>query len=231
MRRSLTLSTCAVALAAVVSLYTAAPAQRPQSQEEVSFAPKPIKLAAYTPPHKPRTRLAELKAKHKTAANWSELVVNDEHLRGEWISMAPGTKVSPRFHPDTRAWWVVMGGQIRFDIEGQEPFVATKGSMVMQTIYSMEAVGNEPALRFEVNIAKAKTLFPKSSPLPELPGYEFIPVVLGRKPYPYGAENKPHINLYELAKNPKYRFSDLVIGQPDSRLVFVAFSPVEQHPI
>jgi quercetin dioxygenase-like cupin family protein len=34
-----------------------------------------------------------------------------------------------------------MDGQIRFEIENQEPFVATKGSMVqvpMQTIYSME---------------------------------------------------------------------------------------------
>jgi hypothetical protein len=44
--------------------------------------------------------------------------------------MAAGTKVSPRFHPDTRAWWIVMDGQIRFEIEGQDSFVATKGSMV-----------------------------------------------------------------------------------------------------
>ena len=52
-----------------------------------------------------------------------------------------------RFHPDTREWWVIMDGQIRFDIEGQDSFIATKGSMVqvpMQTIYSMEAIGDKP---------------------------------------------------------------------------------------
>jgi oxalate decarboxylase/phosphoglucose isomerase-like protein (cupin superfamily) len=29
--------------------------------------------------------------------------------------------------------------------------------------------------------------------------------VLGRKPQPYGYDNKPHINLYELQKDPNYR--------------------------
>jgi len=204
---------CAL-VAAAVWLWLAQPSEtlgqgRPRSEEAVSYAPKPIKAAVYTPPHKPRTRLAELKAKYKNAAAWREVVVDDPHFRAEWISMAPGAKVSPRFHPDTRAWWIVQDGEIRFDIEGQEQFVAKKGSMVqvpMQTIYSMEVVGNQPAVRLEVNIAGAKTLYPKGSPLPDAPpGTEFIPVVLGRKPYPYGYNNKPHINLYELATDPKYR--------------------------
>ena len=54
---------------------------------------------------------------------------------------------------------MIMDGEIRFDIEGQDSFMANKGSMVqvpMQTIYSMEAVGDKPALRFEMNIAKAR---------------------------------------------------------------------------
>lgn len=183
--------------------------QQRLADEAVSYAAKPAALTPYTPPHKPRTRLAELKARHKNGPNWREVVVDDDHFRAEWISMAPGTKVTPRFHPDTREWWIVHEGEIRFDIEGQEPFVARKGSMVqvpMQTIYSMEAVGNQPAVRLEVNIARAKTLYPKGSPLPELPpGLQFIPVVLGRKPFPYDHGNKPHINLHELAAEPKYR--------------------------
>lgn len=188
-------------------------AQPRRAEEEISFAAKPVKLSPYTPPHKPRTRLADLKAKHKNAANWSEVAVDDDHFHAEWISAAPGTKVAPRFHPDTRAWWIVMEGEIRFDIEGQQPFVARKGSMVqapMQTIYSMEMAGNQPAVRLEVSIAKAKTLYPKGSPLPELSGVEFIPVVLGRKPQPYGYQNKPHINLYELGADPNYRGSRFV---------------------
>jgi hypothetical protein len=42
-------------------------------------------------------------------------------------------------------------GQIRFTIEGQEPFVATKGFLVQvpkRLVYSMETVGDRPSLRF-----------------------------------------------------------------------------------
>lgn len=176
-------------------------------KEEASWAPK-YAPGKYPAGMKPHTKLAEVRAKHKGKTAWTETIVNDDHLRAEYIAMAPGTKIAPRFHPDTREWWVIVDGEIRFDIEGQDSFIAKKGSMVqvpLQTIYSMESVGDQPSLRFEVNIAKAKTLYPKSSKPPELPGATWIPVVLNRKPHPYGYDNKPHINLYELAKAPKYK--------------------------
>lgn len=179
-----------------------------RQMEEPSWAPKPVQPSKWAPPNKPHTKLSELKAKYKGKAEWREVIVSDDHLHAEYVSMAPGGKVSRRFHPDTREWWVMMDGQIRFEIENQEPFVATKGSMVqvpMQTIYSLATVGDTPSLRFEVNIAKAKTLYPQGVEPPTTPGINWIPVRLGRKPAPYGHENKPHINLYELAKDPKYR--------------------------
>src|SRR4051812_7557211 len=184
-----------------------------QSQgEDATWAPK-YEPAKYPPGHKPHTKIADLKAKHKSEANWREVIVNDDHLKSEYIQMSPGTKVSRRFHPDTREWWVVMDGEIRFDIEGQDSFVAKKGSMVqvpMQTIYSMEVIGNKPALRFETNIAKAKTLYPRDVKPPELPGATWIPVVLNRKAQPYGYDNKPVINLYDLEKSPDYKGSRFV---------------------
>jgi mannose-6-phosphate isomerase-like protein (cupin superfamily) len=176
--------------------------------EEPSWAPKAIATTKYTPPHKPHTKLADLRAKYKGQKSWRQVIVDDDHLHGEYILAEPGNKVGRRFHPDTREWWVVMQGQIRFEIEGQQPFVATKGSMVQvpaQTIYSMETTGDEPSLRFEVNIAKAKTLYPQDVEPPKMPGFTFIPVKLNRKPFPYGYNNKPHINLYELEKEPGYR--------------------------
>jgi mannose-6-phosphate isomerase-like protein (cupin superfamily) len=199
--------TTAVALTLAAAALSLAPRQV-SSQEPASWAPKPTQPSKYVPPHKPHTRLADLKAKHQGKAEWKEVVVDDDHLHAAYIASAPGTKVSKRFHPDTREWWVVMDGQIRFEIEGQEPFVATKGSMVqvpMQTIYSMETIGEKPALRFEVNIAKAKLLYPKEVEPPKTPGIEWIPVTLNRKPGPYDHGNKPHINLVELAKTPDYK--------------------------
>ena len=176
--------------------------------EEPSWAPKAIAPTKYTPPHKPHTKLSDLKVKYKGQKEWRQVIVDDDHLHGEYILAAPGNKVGRRFHPDTREWWVIMDGQIRFEIEGEQPFVATKGSMVQvpaQTIYSMETVGDTPSLRFEVNIAKAHTLYPQDVEPPKMPGFTFIPVKLNRKPFGYDKTNKPHINLYELEKQQDYR--------------------------
>ena len=134
---------------------------------------------AYTPPHKPITRLKELLANHKGQTTWREPIVRDDHIWADYVMSPPGSKVSRRLHPDTREWWVVVEGKIRFEIEGQEPFVAAKGAMVqvpMQTIYSMETVGDKPALRFECNIAKAKTLYPEDVSPPKMQGFEWLMV-------------------------------------------------------
>src|SRR4051794_13211623 len=183
------------------------------SKEEASWAPKPLEKTVWKAPMKPHTKIADVKAAHKGQTSWRQVIVDDDHLKAEYIAMAPGEKVGRRFHPDTREWWVIMDGEVKFDIEGQDSFTATRGSMVqvpMQTIYSMEAVGNKPALRFEVNIAKAHLLYPKDVEPPKTPGIEWIPVVLGRKPMGYNLTNKPHVNLFELAKDPNYKGSRFV---------------------
>src|SRR5262245_22251922 len=178
------------------------------SQEQPSWAPKPKQPSKYIPPHKPHTKLSDLKARHKGEANWKEVIVDDDHINAAYISSAPGTKVSKRFHPDTRERWIVMDGQIRFEIECQQTIVATKRCMVqftMQTINSMETIGDKHALPFDSIITKATTIYPQDVKPPETPGSEWIPVVLNRKPGPYDRGNQPHINLYELAKTPDYR--------------------------
>ena len=177
------------------------------SKEEASWAPK-SEPGKYPTGARPHTKWAEVLGKHKGQNEWREPVVHDDYFDADFVAMAPGAKVSARFHPDTRAWWIVRDGEVRFNIEGQESFTARKGSMVqvpLQTIYSMETVGDKPAIVFEVNIARAKTLYAKASKPPEMPGVTWIPVVLNRKPHPYGYESKPHINLYELAKDPNYK--------------------------
>ena len=55
------------------------------------------------------------------------------------------------------------------EIEGQEPFVATRGSLVnipRQTIYSLETIGNTPSVRFALNVAGAGTVYPQDAALP-----------------------------------------------------------------
>jgi quercetin dioxygenase-like cupin family protein len=152
-----------------VSLFVSAslPAQGPVPTR--AWAPKPTKTPAYSPPQQPWIKLSDLKAKHEGEARWRELLVDDGRLTAEYFAAAPGTKVGRRFHPDTREWFAVVEGEVRVEIEGQEPFTARRGSLVnipRQTIYSLETIGDTPSVRFAVNVAGAKTLFPQDAERP-----------------------------------------------------------------
>ena len=175
---------------------------------QMVWAPKGIKLNEWVPPHKPHTKLVDVLAKHKGHADWTEVIVDDDTLHAAYIAMAPGNKTPRRMNADTREWWVVQDGQIRFTIDGQQPFVASKGYFVQvpyRTMYEMETVGDRPSLRYEVNIAKARKMYPMDvKPVP-LAGFTFVPVrVPGQGTYTEG--NKPYVD-----------FNAVVAGKDDTR--------------
>jgi len=202
-------------------------AQTQAAREILAWAPMPTEPSAWVPPNRPHWKLSELLAKHKGQANWTEAVVNDSTLRAEYVSMAPGTKTPRRFHPDTRAWWIVQDGRIRFTIEGQEPFVAGKGFLVQvpyRNIYSMETVGDTPSLRLEVNIGGATTMYPVDEKPAPLPGFDFVKVRISGKGS-YDARNKPYVDFNAVAggTDPTRRFiaddravANIIRGKPQS---------------
>ncbi|MBL8213479.1 MAG: cupin domain-containing protein [Bryobacterales bacterium] len=171
---------------------------------QVFYAPKG-KPAVYTGPHKAHTKLADLKAKHAGKKQWRELIVDDKHLRSEYLLLPPGYKHPKALHPDTRSWWVVMEGEVRFDIETVDSVTAKKGGMVqapMQTIFSYEVVGDTPALVFETNIAGAKTLFVDRGDAPAPPaGTEWTKVQFNnRVKGKFLHDNKPLATFDEVAE-------------------------------
>ncbi len=143
------LAACALALLTL-------PALAQDRKVYLDWAPKPDKMKEYTGVNKLITRLDDVLARHKGQANWTEDVIETERYSVKWISMAPGEKTRTQFYGDDRTTWVIWGGQIRFNIKGQEPFVAKKGFLVqvpLRVPYSMETVGSEPSLRFDENHA------------------------------------------------------------------------------
>jgi len=153
---------------------------------------------------KPVWRLTEILAAHKGQADWTEPIVNDPYLHADYISMGPGGKTPRRFNADTREWWIIQDGQIKFTIEGQEPFVASKGFMVQvpyRNIYSMETVGDKPSLRFEVNIGGVSRDYPGDEKPPDLPGVTFTKITVSGK------------GKYENGNNPFFDFNDVVSGK------------------
>ena len=129
------------------------PRWRRRRKVYLSWAPKPDTPPPYVAPNKPVTRIATVLAKHAGQASWTEDVIETQRYSAKWIQMAPGEKTRTQFYGDDRTVWVVWGGQLRFNIQGQPSFVATKGFLVqvpLRVPYSLETVGTEPSLRFEI---------------------------------------------------------------------------------
>lgn len=159
------------------------------------------KGGVFVPPNKPITRLADLKAKHKGQATWKETVVRDLEIQADYHSSAQGTKILPQFHPGTNSFVVVFEGEMRWEIEDQQPFLAKRGSIVYipsWTIFSFEVAGTAPALFVEVNPAHFDTVFPGNLPAPPaLPGAAVTKVTFNRTPSPYSPPHVPHWNLHD----------------------------------
>jgi mannose-6-phosphate isomerase-like protein (cupin superfamily) len=160
----------------------------------------PTEPSKWISPNRPHWKLAELLAKHKGEPNWTESVVNDATLRADYISMAPGAKTPRRLHPDTRAWWIVQDGQVRFTIDGQEPFVARRDSWsgaVPQHLqhgdgrrHAVASAGGEHRRRHHDVSGRRK---PTS-----LPGFNFVKVRIGGKGS-CDTRNKPYVDFNAVA--------------------------------
>jgi len=188
------------------------------------WAPKPRQLPAYPSGQRPWITLAEVKKAHAGEASWRAPLVNDGRLMAEYIAAAPGTRVDRHFHPDSREWFAIVEGEVRIEIEGQAPFTARRGSLVnipRQTLYAVETVGNVPSLRFVVNVANAKTIFPDDVTPPAAPaGSEWVPATINRTPGRYDEFNTPHVNIHdEAAKNDKYAGGRFVRDDKSEMLV------------
>jgi hypothetical protein len=84
----------------------------------------------YKKPMRPLWKLADLKKMHAGQASWSEQIILDPEQDATYNSAVPGTKFTPRMHPDTPTVFVVVAGEMHFNVEGQQPVTATRGSIV-----------------------------------------------------------------------------------------------------
>jgi mannose-6-phosphate isomerase-like protein (cupin superfamily) len=165
------------------------------------LSPKIQKPAGWTGVHKPHTKLADVLAKHAGQSDWAETVVDDESLFAQWVSMAPGKKTPRHMNGDTIEWWIVQAGTLKFTIEDQEPIIATKGFMVQvpyRNVYQIENVGTEPALRFEVNVARARKLYPMDETPVPMSGYDYIPTRVTGGKGQYAETQRPVVDFNEV---------------------------------
>jgi len=172
--------TAAAGSAAWAQTQAQATAPATGSKNIVAWAAKPAKLPPFTGPNKLVYRLADVLAAHKNKQSWQQEVFLSRDYAGAWISMAPGEKTKTQFYADDRVFWVVQAGQMKVTIEGQEPFIASKHFLIQvpkRLQYSMEVVGNEPALRFEMRPAGESPDYPLSETPTPVKGMQYIKAV------------------------------------------------------
>jgi mannose-6-phosphate isomerase-like protein (cupin superfamily) len=183
-------------LAFTTQLYLEAQDRNPQKPRLV-WAAKPAPPTTYEAPSRLIWRLSEILSAHQGQASWRLPVVKTRDFEADWISMAPGEKTKTMFYADDRIFWVVESGQMRVNIEGQAPFVAKKGYLVQaapRLAYSMETVGNEPALRFEVRPAGEMPSYPITETPTPVKGWTFIQSRI-TDTGSYDKDNKPYLDF------------------------------------
>jgi len=178
----------------------ASQAQAPRRAPETWWVAK-TKGGVYKPPNRPLWKLADLLKMHAGHANWSEQIVKDPEQDATYNSAAPGTKFPIRMHPDTATLFVVVAGQMHFEVEGQQPVTATRGALVNimhTTLYSYDVTGDKNALWVEVRPPNYQTVYPTSGAQPAAPkGSEIVKVSFNHTPAPYTGNNKLMVNTFD----------------------------------
>lgn len=189
----------AIVIAALVAGFMGLPAAAPMASGAplTAWAPQPVKPAPFTGPNKPLKKFVDILARHRGKSDWAETEVLTRDFLGQYISMGPGQKTKTQFWADDRVYWVVMSGQMRVTIQGVEPFIATKGFLVQvpyRVPYSMETVGDEPVLRFEVRPSGETPSYPISETPTPVKGIKFIKANYSGQGK-YEGVNKPYIDF------------------------------------
>ena len=215
----------ALAMAALVSTAVWGPAiAQDDAKIWFSWSPKPVPMTPWKAPNKPIWRLSEIMAAHKGKADWVQPIVRNADYHADYISMGSGQKTKPQFWADDPIFWYVASGQVRFHIQGQEPFVAGKGFLVQvpyRNVYWMETVGDEPSVRFEVVRNNRTPLYPatqgETGAAPTAKDKTYVLASYRTPPAPYTDKVRPYLDFWgDFVKRPAKRGDNAFVSDTNN---------------
>ena len=99
--------------------------------------------------------LDDVKSRHGDPP-WNDSVVFTDEMQGTLICQSPGHPNDKHYHKHDE-WWLVMEGEIHWEIEGQsEPVKAKTGDFVFvpkHHYHHIHVKGNKPAIRLAISVA------------------------------------------------------------------------------
>jgi quercetin dioxygenase-like cupin family protein len=111
-----------------------------------------------------QNRVEEVVAAHGEPPWIVRLVLTDEVV-ATLICTPHGNSSRRHSHPDNDEFWVVMGGELRWEIEGEEPMLARNGDIMLVPkgkAHNIVTVSEEPALRLAIGITDIPHVDPES---------------------------------------------------------------------
>ena len=123
--------------------------------------PTPPTAANATWPNALHTRVADVLAQRGTPP-WATRIIADERQLVTLIATPPGGGNRPHWHRDFDEWWVVLGGQLEWELTGGTVFRARRTDIVWVprgTVHHIRAVGEELSLRLAVAMPPAMHYF------------------------------------------------------------------------
>jgi mannose-6-phosphate isomerase-like protein (cupin superfamily) len=127
----------------------------------LATGPTPPKAASGDGPNALRTRVAELVARLGPPP-WSRRVIQDERQLVTLIANVPGGGNRPHWHAEFDEWWVVMAGELEWELTGGVVVSARKDDIIWVprgTVHHIRTVGTETSLRLAVAMPPATHYF------------------------------------------------------------------------
>ena len=114
------------------------------------------------PPNLIHTKVDELVAR-KGEPPWSEVVVNNEHVKGTLICHGPGMANKPHWHDDLNEWWLLLKGEVSYHYsKSREPFHMTEGDVVYMPEgyrHELTTISDGPSLRLAIGTPEEHTVY------------------------------------------------------------------------
>src|SRR3989442_15943384 len=123
----------------------------------LASGPRPPTTACSTWPNVLLTRVADVVARMGPPP-WSKRIIADERQLVTLIASPPGGGNRPHWHRDFDEWWVVLGGELEWELTGDVVVRARKDDIVWVprgTVHHIKSVGEGLSLRLPVAMPPA----------------------------------------------------------------------------
>lgn len=212
-------SGAAILAASLTWQSAAAQSSSPRPEPLVAWTPKMTPMRPWTEPNRPWWKLGDVRALHKGEHDWTQPVIRNKDQVADWHQLEPGHKTPNLAYSDNRTAIIVWEGKLRVSMEGHEPFTATKGFEIdvpLRVPFTLESIGSEPALYFQLNDASDMPLYPlKTTPEKpaEVSGWDYEPRTIPGPPGGFDDANQPYLDYFGDVVNGDKRATAFIADQ------------------